>query len=376
MNRKRILYLTGTRADFGKLKPLMKKLDDDPDFEVHIFVTGMHMLSKYGYTVDEVKKCGFRNIYNFINHTGSVSMDVILANTISGISNYVKEFKIDMIIVHGDRVEPLAGAIVGALNNIIVCHIEGGEVSGTIDELLRHSISKLSHLHFVSNEKARQRLIQMGEKAESVFYIGSPDIDIMLSDELPSLPYVKEHYEIPYDKYAIFIYHPVTTEIKLLRNHIREVIAALIESGKKYIGVYPNNDLGNDILMEEIEVLNNNPDFMIFPSIRFENFLVLLKNCEFIIGNSSAGIREGEIYHRTAINIGTRQQNRHMSSNIINVNENKEKILEAIKKAPSIVNKNSFTFGDGKSAERFYKIITDKHIWDISSQKHFIDIDF
>lgn len=376
MNKKRILYLTGTRADFGKLKPLMLKLENVPDFEVHIFVTGMHMLSKYGYTVDEVKKCGFRNIYNFINHTGSVSMDVILANTINGISNYIKEFKIDMIIVHGDRVEPLAGAIVGALNNIIVCHIEGGEVSGTIDELIRHSISKLSHLHFVSNEKARQRLIQMGEKPESVFFIGSPDIDIMLSDKLPSLQFVKEHYDIPYKEYAIFIYHPVTTEIKLLRNHIREVIAALIESGKKYVGVYPNNDPGTEIIMEELEVLSNNKNFMIFPSIRFENFLVLLKNCEFIIGNSSVGIREAEIYHRTAINIGTRQQNRHFSSNIINVQESKEEMLAAIRKVPDTINTNSYSFGDGKSVERFYKIITDKHIWDISNQKHFIDIKF
>jgi UDP-N-acetylglucosamine 2-epimerase (hydrolysing) len=376
MNKKKILYLTGTRADFGKLKPLMLKLENDPAFDVHIFVTGMHMLSKYGYTVDEVRKCGFRNIYNFINHTGSTSMDVILANTIFGISNYIKEFKIDMIIVHGDRVEPLAGAIVGALNNITVCHIEGGEVSGTIDELIRHSISKLSHLHFVSNEKARQRLIQLGENQERVFYIGSPDIDIMLSDELPGLHQVKEHYGIQFEEYAIFIYHPVTTELKVIRNNAREVIAALIESGKKYIGVYPNNDLGNEILMEEFEALATNSNFMIFPSIRFENFLVLMKNCEFVIGNSSAGIREAEIYHRTSINIGTRQQNRHMSSNIINVSEKKEEILAAIRKVPGIINSNSYAFGDGKSVKRFYKIITDNKTWEIPSQKHFIDIDF
>ena len=376
MTRRRILYLTGTRADFGKLKPLMLKLEKDNDFEVHIFVTGMHMLSKYGYTVDEVRKCGFRHIYNFINYTGTASMDTILANTIYGVSNYVKEFDIEMIIVHGDRVEPLAGAIVGALNNIIVCHIEGGEVSGTIDELIRHSISKLSHLHFVSNEKARQRLIQMGEKPESVFFIGSPDIDIMLSDDLPSLDYVRKHYEIQFSSYAIFIYHPVTTEIKTLRKHVSEVVAALTQSGRNYVAVFPNNDPGNEIIMEEFEALENNSHFRIFPSIRFENFLVLLKHCEFVIGNSSAGIREAEIYHRTAINIGTRQQNRHMSPNIINVPEHKEDIVAAIKKVPEILNTNSYTFGDGKSVERFYKIITDSQIWDIPRQKQFIDIDF
>ncbi|MBE0674275.1 MAG: UDP-N-acetylglucosamine 2-epimerase (hydrolyzing) [Bacteroidales bacterium] len=376
MNVKKILYLTGTRADFGKLKPLIMKLEEDPGFDVHVFVTGMHMLSKYGYTVDEVRKCGFKNIYTCINHTGATSMDTILANTIFGISNYLKEFEIDMIIVHGDRVEPLAGAIAGALNNILVCHVEGGEVSGTIDELIRHSISKLSHLHFVANEKARRRLIQMGESPESVFLIGSPDIDIMLSDTLPSLDLVREHYSIPYDKYSVFIYHPVTTEIKTLRNNFREVLAALIDSGRQYVGVYPNNDLGNEILMEELETLKGNPNFMIFPSIRFEKFLVLLKNCEFIIGNSSAGVREAEIYHRTAINIGTRQQNRHSSANIINVSENSEQILEAISRVHEMKNSNTFTFGDGNSAERFYNIITTPSTWDISCQKHFIDIDF
>ncbi|MDX9929784.1 MAG: UDP-N-acetylglucosamine 2-epimerase [Bacteroidales bacterium] len=376
MNVKRILYLTGTRADFGKLKPLMLKLEQDPAFDVHVFVTGMHMLSKYGYTVDEVRKCGFRNIYNFINHTGTAPMDTILANTIFGISNYLSEYSIDMIIVHGDRVEPLAGAIAGSLNNILVCHIEGGEVSGTIDELLRHAISKLSHIHMVANEKARRRLIQMGEDPFRIFLIGSPDIDIMLSDELPSLDAVKKHYEIPYDEYALFIYHPVTTEMKTLRDGFREVLAALAASGRKYVAVYPNNDPGNEILMEEMETLRGNPDFMIFPSIRFENFLVLMKNCEFIIGNSSAGVREAEIYHRTAINIGTRQQNRHHSANIINVPEDRDKILEAIRAVPGRQNSNSYSFGDGRSADRFHEIINNPGTWKIPCQKNFIDIDF
>lgn len=376
MRPKKILYLTGTRADFGKLKPLMIRLEEDPAFDVHIFVTGMHMLSKYGYTVDEVHKCGFKNIYTFINHTGAVSMDAILASTINGVSNYVREFEIDMIIVHGDRVEPLAGAIVGSLNNILVAHIEGGEVSGTIDELIRHSISKLAHLHFVANEKARRRLIQMGERPESIFFIGSPDIDIMLSDSLPSIEDVKEHYEIPFTGYSIFSYHPVTTELKSLRSNFREVLAALVESGRNYVGVYPNNDPGSEILMEELDTLSDNPRFRIFPSIRFENFLVLLKNCDFIIGNSSAGVREAEIYHKPAVNIGTRQQNRHSASNIINVPENRREILEAIAATENVVITNSFSFGDGRSADRFHSIMSGPEIWNTSRQKNFVDIDF
>ena len=127
----------------------MQKLQDDELFEVHIFVTGMHMLSKYGATWKEIRKAGFANIYKFINQNSSDSMDYILAKTVAGLADYVKETAPDMLVVHGDRVETLAGAIVGALNNILVAHVEGGEVSGTVDELIRHSVSKLSHLHFV-----------------------------------------------------------------------------------------------------------------------------------------------------------------------------------------------------------------------------------
>ena len=124
----KIVFLTGTRADFGKLKSLMNRLRNDEDFELHVFVTGMHMLSKYGYTCEEVEKANFRNIHKFINQNSSDSMDHILSKTISGLSDYVKEIKPDLIVVHGDRVEALAGAAVGALNNILVGHIEGGEV--------------------------------------------------------------------------------------------------------------------------------------------------------------------------------------------------------------------------------------------------------
>jgi len=165
---KKIVFLTGTRADFGKIKSLIQILQDTEGFEPHIFITGMHLDKKYGYTYLEIEKSGFENLFSFSNATSEHSMDLTLAKTIQGFSNYTKTIHPDMIIVHGDRVEALAGAIVGSLNNILVAHIEGGEVSGTIDELIRHSVSKLSHLHFVSNELAKKRLIQMGELPDSI----------------------------------------------------------------------------------------------------------------------------------------------------------------------------------------------------------------
>jgi len=210
--KRKILFLTGTRADFGKLKSLINITDSHEEFEVHLFVTGMHMHYKYGYTVDEIERTGIKCIYKYINYTTESTMDLTLAKTIEGLSSYVQEEKPDLIVVHGDRGEALAGAIVGALNNIIVAHIEGGEVSGTIDELIRHAVTKMSHVHFVSNDRAQNRLVQMGELADNIFMIGSPDVDIMFSDSLPSLEEVKEYYEIPYERYAMLMFHPVTTE--------------------------------------------------------------------------------------------------------------------------------------------------------------------
>jgi len=150
--KKKIVFLTGTRADFGKLKSLISILDQHEQFEVYLFVTGMHLDEKYGYTVHEIERCGFKNIYQFENHHEDGLMDITLAKTINGFSAFTRSLKPDLVIIHGDRVEALAGASVGALNNYLVAHIEGGELSGTVDELIRHAVSKLSHVHFVANE--------------------------------------------------------------------------------------------------------------------------------------------------------------------------------------------------------------------------------
>ena len=155
IKKRKIVFLTGTRADFGKLKPLMDKVEKSDIFDCHIFVTGMHTLKKYGNTSQEVIKCKYKNIEIFDNQKNSKKQDIILANTIFGFSDYVTKLHPDMVIVHGDRVEALGGAIVGSLNNILVSHIEGGEISGTIDELIRHAVSKLSHIHFVANSDAK-----------------------------------------------------------------------------------------------------------------------------------------------------------------------------------------------------------------------------
>jgi UDP-N-acetylglucosamine 2-epimerase (hydrolysing) len=371
---KKILFLSGTRADFGKLKSLICQLEDSVDFETYLFVTGMHMLSRYGLTVSEVESEGFKNIHKFINQNGKDTMDIVLSKTIQGLSDYVKEYQPDMIIVHGDRVEALSGAIVGSLNNILVGHIEGGEVSGTIDELIRHSVTKMSHLHFVSNDQAKKRLLQLGEIESSVFVIGSPDFDIMNSKKLPSVNEVKARYDIDFNDYAVLMYHPVTTEISQLETNIKEVITAVENSRKNFVVIYPNNDHGSEIIIKELERLENNERFRVFPSLRFEYFLVLLKNANFIIGNSSAGVREMPFYGKQTINLGSRQNNRSKAKSICNIQEKSNLIEAAInnlhdKSYPSISE-----YGHGQSSDLLIKALSKKEIWKTRKQKIFMDI--
>ncbi|UPU36497.1 UDP-N-acetylglucosamine 2-epimerase [Geomonas paludis] len=370
---RKVLFLTGTRADFGKLKSLMHALDREEGFEVHVFVTGMHVLPKYGNTGDEVEKAGFQRIFKFINQKSNDSMDNILANTIQGLSNYVDLTKPDLMVIHGDRAEALAGAIVGAFNNILVAHIEGGEVSGTIDESIRHSISKLAHLHFVANDEAKARLMRMGEPGGNIFTIGSPDLDLMMSDALPSLAEVKERYEIPFEHYGIFTYHPVTTSLHNLLAKVKEVKAALLESGRNYVVIYPNNDPGSEIIIEELEALRGNPHFRIFPSVRFEAFLVLLKHADFMIGNSSAAVREAPFYGVCSINIGTRQDGRCQSGCILNVHESRGEVMAAIEQCASQRGERSTHFGHGNSTDQFVSLLKDPRLWEVSVQKRFAD---
>ncbi|ASK35493.1 UDP-N-acetylglucosamine 2-epimerase (hydrolyzing) [Alcanivorax sp. N3-2A] len=376
--KKRILFLTGTRADFGKLKSLISSVEDAERFEYGIFATGMHMMSKYGLTVNEIGKSGFTNVFTYMNQSEGDAMEVVLANTITGLSRYLQEHHYDLIVVHGDRVEALAGATVGALRNILVAHVEGGEVSGTIDELMRHAITKMSHLHFVASETARRRLIQLGEDENNIFLIGSPDVDVMLSDALPSLEQARQRYEIPFQDYAICMLHPVTTEDEVERKQsARRYVDALIDSGRRYVVIYPNNDQGCEAIFEAYEKIAEHPRFRLFPSLRFEYFLTLLKHADFIIGNSSAGIHEAPIYAVPTINVGKRQHNRMVHEGIRNVGFDHQDIIAAITETLAAERHAPlYHYGEGGSAGKFMDTLRDDAFWATPNQKHFKDLVF
>ncbi len=373
---KKILFITGTRADYGKLKPLMKAVESSAEFELYIFVAGMHLLKMFGSTYEEIRKDKYKNIHIAFGLACSSSMSMNLGSTISYLAGYVDDLSPDMVVVHGDRIEALAGTIVGALNNILVSHIEGGEVSGTIDESIRHSISKFAHLHFVSNESAKKRIVQMGEDVVDVFVIGSPDIDIMLGSSLPSIGEVQKRYSIPFDTYTIFIYHPVTTEHEDVGENIKVVVNALIESNKKYVIIFPNNDLGSEVILNEYKRLKDNKNFLIFPSMRFEYFLTLLKHAECIVGNSSSGIREAGVYGIPAVDIGSRQNGRysmHSFKHVQHVVEKSGDILSAIQHVRRYRAKKMH-FGHGGSTGKFMNILKKSAVWKKNLQKKFVDL--
>lgn len=371
-NINKIVFITGTRADYGKLKSLIKEAQCV--FETYIFVCGMHLLPKYGNTCTEILNDGYENIHCATDITLTGKMDIDLANTIISLNNYINTVKPDLIVVHGDRIDALAGAISGMLNNILIAHIEGGEITGTVDEAMRHSISKMAQFHFVANYESKMRILQLGERQENIYIIGSPDIDIMLSSDIPKIDDVKDRHNIFFDEYAILIYHPVTTEVSETENNIRQLLAATEKSEKNYIVIYPNNDLGSDIIIREIEKFNNNSKYKLFRSLPFEDFLSLLKNALFIIGNSSAGIREACVYGIPAIDIGTRQYGRYQKAYLKNIQHSTDNMYEILFCINRIVYHKFISnyFGDGKSAKRFVNILKSGETAPV--QKKFIDM--
>jgi len=372
--KKKILFITATRSDFGKLKSLIKITKKSNKFFVYIIVTGMHMISKFGNTHQEIDKFFKSNIIKFKNQKFGDNLETVLTNTTEKFSKIVKKIKPDLILIHGDRIESLACALVGSLNHILTAHIEGGEVSGNIDDTIRHAVTKLSHVHFVGNNKAKKRVLNMGEKRNSVFAIGSPDMDILLSRKLPPIKSVKKKYGIKFKNYAILLWHPVTSKVHRLKKDTNKLVNFVKEYNKNFVVIYSNNDPGTEIIIDSYKKLLKTDKNKIFRSIRFENFISLLKNSKFIIGNSSSGIYEAPIFAVPTINIGDRQHKRLNSRAIKNLeieSLNKYNVDKFLNSYRQIKKKY---FGSGNTDKKFLREINKSAFWKISTQKYFSDI--
>ena len=372
---RKITFITGTRADYGKIKSIIQILHKSKKFQLFIFVTGMHLENKFGLTYKEIYK-DFKNSKNIkivkkSNFVPNNKRELILSKTVNIFSKFVEKINPDMIFVHGDRLEALAGGIVGTFKRYLVAHIEGGEISGTTDEHLRHSISKLSHIHFVANKTAKNLLLQMGEHKKNIYITGSPDIDLMASKKLPNIKKVKKRYGISFDQYAVGILHPNPLNLEHVNKEANIFSKTLIKSGFNFILIYPNNDPGNDEILKAYKIFKGNNKIKIFRSMRFEYFISLIKNSNFLIGNSSAGIRETPFFGLPSINLGNRQHLRSTNKLIKNIEFHEKKILKTIEKI-KLKKKISYEFGDGKSAKKIYKIINKKNFWNLNFQKYFV----
>jgi len=367
----KLLFITGTRAEFGKLLPLADEAAIN-GHEITFLVTGMHMLSKYGLTKAEVLRSG-HPVVEFMNQSDHDPMDLAIAKTIIGVSDIIREHSPDVVVYHGDRLEALATAIVCATNYIRSIHIEGGEVSGTIDELFRHCNTKLANLHMVSSQTARDRLIAMGEDPSRIAVIGSPELDLHAAPSGVSIDTVKKHYEIPYDEYGIVSFHPVTSERKTIGIEADALFKGLLSTGYPFVVIRPNNDPGAEIINGIIDSLPTK-NFRIIPSMRFSYFSELLKNASVFIGNSSAVVREGPFLGLTCINIGTRQHNRSNDEHLINIrNPTTKSIMSSVIDSWGKRRSMSCEFGVGNATKEFARLLKNTKFMTQELQKHYYE---
>ena len=367
-----IIFATGTRADFSKLLPLADVASEFAE-EVIFFATGMHLLKKYGLTIEEVRQKSKGRVHEFLNQSVDDTQDIVMAKTMLGFGDFLRETEADMVVVHGDRVEALAIALSAVMNNVLVMHVEGGEVSGTIDESIRHCISKAAHIHMVSSEDAANRLRRMGESSDMIHIIGSPELELHKKTENLPLSDAFSHYELDFDDYGIFLMHPVTTELHNLPEQLDAVTDAMHRSDKNFVVILPNNDPGTSQIVEAIETLDRKR-FRVFSSMRFEYFSSLLRNASVIVGNSSVGVREAPFLGIGSVNIGTRQNNRASGQSITHLDGfDADAILMAItdlwgKRFPV-----DESFGDGGVSQKFRLAMTSLAKGTVALQKSYVD---
>lgn len=367
---KKLLFITGTRADYGKLEPLAVAAQQ-AGFAISFFITGMHMMRRYGETRLEVKRFPGAEFFEFVNQREGDAQDFILSKTILGFSDFVHEHRPDLVIIHGDRVEALAASIVCAMKYIPSAHIEGGEVSGTIDESIRHCNTKLCATHFVSSDAARARVLALGESPDSVYNIGSPELDTHARPSGVSIDEVKTRYAIPFDEYGIAVFHPVTSEADTIGAQAASLFGRLEASGKCFVVIAPNNDPGTEDIFAVLERLPKER-FRLIPSMRFNYFSELMKNAAVMVGNSSAGVREAPFLGVPSLDVGTRQTNRASGPSITASSAfDVDVIKEFLTRAWSRRLPADTTFGAGNAAGRFVDILSRTQFWVRPLQKAF-----
>ena len=357
----KLACITGTRADYPRVKSVLREIYSRDNFELQLIVTGSHLLEEYGMSINEIISDGFKidkKVPMFLgDYNTPHGMVKAVARCTDGIAGALNELKPDLVLLTVDRVETMAAAVAVSLMNFPIAHIQGGEVTGTIDESIRHAVTKLSHIHFPATEDAKNRIIKMGEDPNLVFNVGCPYIDIINSIKKKSKKYLATKYGFSEEKpIIIFTQHSVTTEYGSSSMQINITLEALRNFENCEIVVFASNtDAGGK---EIINALKEKKNFVFISNMISEDFLSLMNVADVMVGNSSAAIREAPSFNLPAVNIGTRQQGRFRAENVIDVGHNSIAIEKAIKKSlfdQNFIKKVSTIknpYGDGKSAKR------------------------
>lgn len=376
---KKIMFLTGSRGEWGYIRPILRLIEQRSDIEYRLVVTNMHLLSAYGDSYKEIQKDGFTihyKIHMSLDGDSYYTMAKSLGICLTSLPDIIENEKPDWLVLAGDRGEQLMGAIAAGYTYTPVAHIQAGEVSGNIDGMARHAIGKFVHLHLASNEDAKNRLIRLGEEAFRVHNVGAPQLDEMVSADYSKLNDIEKRLCVNLENgYILAVMHPVTEE----RSHAREqatiFIRALNQLNTPKILILPNNDAGSSDIKYAIQQYKQG-EYHIYANLKREDYLGLLKNCACIVGNSSSGLLEAPTFCIPAVNIGNRQNLRFRGNNVIDVAFCEGEILTAVQKAMSpefhdfLLRHKDQPYGDGHSSEKILKLLEETKVDDKLIVKH------
>jgi len=367
MFKRKVLIITERRADYSRFKPIINLIKKSKKLDYELIVTGSHLLKKHGSTINEIKKDNIRINYKIksFSETQNIndgeSMILALGAIFNKISRIIKKSKPNIILSGFDIGANFALTVSGAHLNIPIAHIQGGEVTGSIDESLRHAMSKFSNYHLVANSDAKQRLIKMGEKKENIFIVGCPSLDALFLEKKKESSEILKKFRIDVKKdFIIIIQHPVTSEDKDSGKQIFETIKAVKKSLLPALFVLPNNDSGHNNIIKTIK----KSKIRWTETLSLSEYSFLLRHAKILIGNSSSGIHEAASFKLPVINVGTRQNGRLKPKNVINATYDRKDIYNKIKfcmsnkKYLKIIKFLKNPYGDGKSSLRIVKILS------------------
>ncbi len=363
--KRKIVLVTGTRAEFSYYSPILREIERRGSLDYGVVSTNMHLLDSFGTTQNEIIKGRFKieaTVHNTFDGYDRLTMTKSLGVLFLQLPEILLSLKADMVLVAGDRGEQFVAATVGAHLHLPVAHIQGGELSGNIDGTVRHAITKLSHLHFVSNRDAYERVRKMGEEPFRVHEFGAPQLDELLHGEITDAKEIYQKFSLNEgEPVVILLFHPVTEEFEQIENYTREVVAAVNELGFQTVAIAPNSDAGSRLIRGVLE-RERRPFVSLYPNLSRADYAGLMKIAKVLVGNSSSGILEAPSFHLPVVNVGNREAGRIQGANVLNAGYARNQILAALKKAVSSAFirtlKNCMNpYGDGLSAPRIVNVL-------------------